>query len=200
MSDKKEIADLINALRKGDKKAFRLVYDLYERKLFAFIYGYTKNEAQTKDILQEAFIKLWNKREVLKPENSIKSFLFKIAYNTYIDKLRRKESELNVLDEWRYKRIVEALDEDNETRNLRIEKVRRAIDSLPKRCKEIFLLCKYEGFKYSEISEILDISTKTVQGQMVKAYKLIREEFKDDNKFLLFMSFMYKRVLKMKMC
>ncbi len=196
MGHKEEISEIIRALRKGDRKAFRSVYDLYERKLFAFIYGYTKNEPLAKDILQEAFIILWNRRETLKPENSIKSFLFKIAYNTYIDRLRKKQNELNVLNQWRYKRIVDAIDEDNETRSLRIEKIKNAIDSLPKRCKEIFLLCKYEGFKYSEISEILDISTKTVHAQMVKAYKLIREEFKDDTKLLLFLNFISSRVFR----
>ncbi len=195
MSDRNDISNMVKALKKGDKKAFRGVYDRYERKLYAFIYGYTKSDAQTKDILQETFIKLWNRREELNPEHSIKSFLFKIAYNTYIDRLRRKESELKVLDNWRYKRITEALDEDMEARNLRIERVRRAIDALPKRCKEIFLLCKYEGFKYSEISEILGISTKTVQAQMVKAYKLIREEFTDNKgNLLLFVSYMHRRI------
>ena len=189
------MSDIINAIKKGDEKAFKLTYDMYERKLFAFIYGYTKSESQTKDILQEAFIKLWNKRENLNSEYSLKSFLFKIAYNIYIDKLRRKENELNILDSWRYKRIIESLEEDTETRNLRIKKVREAIDSLPKRCKEIFLLSKYEGFKYSEIGEILGISTKTVQAQMIKAYKLIREEFTDKNgNLLLFISYIYKRV------
>ncbi len=190
MNKNTEISEIVRALKNNDKKAFKLVYDLHERNLYAFIFGYTKSETQTKDILQETFIKLWNNRESLKPENSIKSFLFKIAYNTYIDKLRRKRNELNILDEWRHKRIVDALDEDQEARRLRIEMVRKAIDRLPRRCKEIFLLCKYEGFKYGEVSEILDISTKTVQAQMVKAYKLIREELANKkDKLLLFLSF-----------
>ena len=185
-----EISEIIRALKNDDKKAFKLVYDLHERNLYAFVFGYTKDEAQTKDILQETFIKLWNNRESLKPENSIKSFLFKIAYNTYIDKLRRRQNERNILDEWRHKRIMDALDEDQEARKLRIEMVRKAIDLLPKRCKEVFLLCKYEGFKYGEVGEILDISTKTVQAQMVKAYKLIREELANKkDRIFLFLSF-----------
>ena len=175
---KKEISYLILAINNGDKKAFKLIYDLYERKLFTFIQGYTKNEPQTKDILQETFIKLWDKREYLEPKNSIKSYLFKTAYNTYIDKIRRKESEQNTLEGWRYKKTMEVLNEYDETIELRIKKVRQAVDNLPNRCKEIFLLSKYQGFKYSEISEILDISVKTIQAQIVKAYKLIREEFK----------------------
>lgn len=195
MDNKSNISEIINALKKGDEKAFKLTYNMYERKLFAFIFGYTKSESQTKDILQETFIKLWNKRANLNPEYSLKSYLFKIAYNIYIDKLRRKENELYILDSWRYKRIVEALEEDVETRNLRIEKIRRAIDTLPKRCKEVFLLSKYEGFQYSEISEILGVSPKTVQAQMVKAYKLIREEFTDKNgNLLLFISYLFTSV------
>ncbi len=197
MSENRRISDIVNGLKKGDNKSFKLIYELHERKLFAFIMGYTKNDAQTKDIIQETFIRLWNKRETLDPENSIKSYLFKTAYNIYIDKLRKKESELKMLDGWKYKRILDTIDEDEETRRIRIEKVRIAIDNLPKRCKEIFLLCKYEGFKYEEISEILDISTKTVQAQMVKAYKSIREDIMGSNIFLFFTSYLNKDIFRL---
>ena len=73
--------------------------------MFAFIMGYTKDDLETEGIVQEAFIKLWDKRETLDPQNSVKSYLFKTAYHIYIDKLRRRESELKMLDGWRYRRI-----------------------------------------------------------------------------------------------
>ena len=176
MNEKNEIYNLVVALKKGDKKAFKKIFNLFERRLYAFILTYTKDEFKAKDILQETFIKLWNKRDTLEPENSIKSYLFKTVYNTYIDGLRRMEAEQKMLNSWQYKRQMEMIDEDDEARKLRLKQVRQAVENLPKRCKEVFSLCKYEGFKYSEISEILGISEKTVQAQMVKAYRLIREE------------------------
>lgn len=91
---------------------------------------------------------------------------------------------------------MDAIDEDEEARHLRIEKVRSAINGLPKRCKEFFLLCKYEGFNYAEIAEILDISTKTVQAQMVKAYKSIRDDIMGSNILLFFTSCLNKYVFR----
>jgi len=190
MNSTEEISNLVNAIRKGDQKAFKVIYDLNHRKLTAYIYGFTKNELETEDILQETFIKLWNSREKLDAINSINGFLYKTAYYTYIDKYRKEKREQKILDSWKYKRLMEAIDEDDEININRIEKLKLAIEKLPARCKEVFVLCKYEKMTHVQIADRLDISPKTVQAQMCKAYNLIREKFKDKGFLTLFLHFM----------
>lgn len=192
MDENQQIAKSIEALRQGNEKAFKLIYDRYEKRLFGFIIGYTKEVLETEGIVQETFLKLWSKRETLDSEKSVESYLFKTAYNIYIDKFRRKDSELRMLDSWRYRRIVDSFEEDEEIRQQRIQKIKLAIDELPKRRKEVFVLSKFRGYNYSEIAEKLGISKKTVQDQIVKAYSSIRENLKN-SRMVLFLRFHCKK-------
>lgn len=170
------IALLIAALKKGDKHAFGEIYNLYVNSLKAFINSYTKNNDQTNDIVQEAFIKLWNIRKAINQQKSIKSLLFKTAHNILIDKYRKKQRESIMLDGWMYKRLMEMIKGDDAQKKKKIKLVKNAIEKLPPRCKEIFMLSKFEQLKYQEIAELLDISVKTVEAQMGKAFKLIRDD------------------------
>lgn len=178
MDNEKNISDLVNDIKNGDQAAFKLIHEIYYKKLVAFINVYTKNSFETEDIIQDSFLKLWNSRKQLDASSSINSYLYKTAYNTYIDKYRKEKREQNMLDAWKYKRLMENMDEDDETNMKRIEKLKKSIEKLPNRCKEVFILCKYQNMSHADIAEQLNISPKTVQAQMCKAYLFIREEFK----------------------
>ncbi|MCK0131324.1 sigma-70 family RNA polymerase sigma factor [Flavobacteriaceae bacterium F08102] len=190
MNNKERILDLAKAIKKGDQKAFKVIHDLNYVKLTAYINGFTKNEFETEDILQETFIKLWNSRDKIDVIKNINSYLYKTAYYTYIDKYRKEKKELSTLDSWKYKRLIEAIEEDDEINKKRIKKLKLAIEKLPARCKEVFILCKYENLTYKQIANRLEISPKTVQAQMGKAYSIIREKFRDNIFLTLFFYFM----------
>ncbi|MDO5977854.1 RNA polymerase sigma factor [Flavivirga spongiicola] len=196
MNDRKKISNLVNAVKKGDQIAFKTIHDLHYTKLAAYINGFTKNDYETEDILQETFIKLWNSREKLDAVNSINAYLYKTAYYTYVDKYRKDKREQSVLDSWKYKRLMATLDDDDEINTNRIEKLKLEIEKLPTKCKKVFLLCKYENLSYAQIAERLEISPKTVQAQMCRAYKLIRERLKDQGVLNLFLYFKRLKVQK----
>ncbi|UMB52427.1 sigma-70 family RNA polymerase sigma factor [Lutibacter sp. A64] len=189
MANKEKISSLVCSLKKGDQLAFKAIHNLYYKNLYAYINSFTKNDCETEDILQETFIKIWHFREKLNELDSIKSYIFKTAYYTYIDKYRKDKREQNVLDSWIYQQLIESIDEDDEINLMRIKKLRQEIDKLPKRCKEVFILCKFENLTHSQIANHLEISPKTVQAQMCKAYTLIRESFKDNVFLNLFLNF-----------
>lgn len=170
------ISVLISALKQGEEKAFRAIYEIYVDALKAFINSYTKNREQTNDIVQDTFLKLWNIRFQLDKNKSLKSLLFKISHNIFIDKYRKKQRETDVLDGWMRKRLIELVKGDDDEKKHRIKTVESAIEKLPPRCKEIFLLSKFEQLKYQEIANQLNISVKTVEAQMGKAFRLIKEE------------------------
>ena len=189
MADKQKTEDLVLGLKNGDQLSFKVLHDLYYKNLYIYINNFTKNEFETEDILQETFIKIWNYREKLSELDSFKGYLFKTAYYTYIDKYRKDKRNQNVLDGWKHQRLMETIDEDDEINLLRVKKLRETIDKLPNRCKKVFILCKFENLTHAQIAEHLEISPKTVQAQMSKAYNLIRESFKDKGTLMLFLNF-----------
>lgn len=186
---------IVAALKKGDEHAFKTIYDVNKKALSAFINSYTKNQILTDDIVQEAFIKLWNVRESLDEKRSPISFLYKTAYNSFIDKYREKKREQLMLDGWLYKRLMQLVKEDDDVKKEKIKLIQNAIDKLPPKCKAIFMLSKFEQLKYSEIAVHLGISTKTVEAQMGKAFAIIRKEVKNKGALNLFLCFIKKRLL-----
>jgi len=192
MKDKeKNISLIIDSLKEGDESAFKYIYENHKKALFAFVNSYTKSTPLTKDIVQDTFIKLWTARETLEEDSSVVSFLYRTAYNTFIDSYRKKKTERSTLDGWLHKRLLQLGKDDNdEVKNRKIKLMQKAIEKLPPRCKEVFVMSKFDELKYVEIAEQLNISVKTVEAQMGKAFSIIRKEVKDKGLLNLFLHFM----------
>lgn len=174
--------NLLNiSLKKGDARAYQTIFDMYYTRLFSYVNTYTKNESDTKDIVQETFIKLWNNKQNIDAEASILAFLHKIAYNIFIDNYRKNKRKQSLLDSLSYEAITSSIENDDEEINKKkIKIVKKSIEELPPRCQEIFKLSKYEGLKYAEIAEVLNLSVKTVEVQMGKAFSYIRKQVKNN--------------------
>lgn len=185
-------SQLVIALKQGDKRAFKVIYNTNKKALIAFINSYTKNQPETKDIVQDAFIKLWTARNTLDENKSIVNFLYTTAYNGFIDTCRKHKREQTMLDGWLYKRLVLLANEDEDVKLRKTIRVKIAIEKLPPKCKEIFILSKFEQLKYSEIADKLNISIKTVENQMGKAFSTLRKEVKEKKILNLFFCFMKK--------
>lgn len=176
----KNINLLNDSLKKGDKRAYQILFDKYYVRLVSYINTYTKNEDNSKDIVQESFIKLWNNRATIEADASVVSFLHKIAYNIFIDRYRKQKRNQSLLDALSYEAINESIEyEEESTKVQKIEMVKKSVEELPPRCQEIFKMSKYEGLKYVEIAETLNLSIKTVEAQMGKAFSYIRKKVKE---------------------
>ncbi|WP_136468617.1 RNA polymerase sigma factor [Flagellimonas onchidii] len=169
---------LKSALKEGDKTAFKFFYEAYHDGLFYYLMGLTNNRAIAQDILQETFIKLWNNHSSLNTDQSIRSFLYTMAHNQFIDYYRKHKRELKLIDRLTLKFGMEKQDQDEELVQQQLKRLKYSIEKLPPRCKEIFELGKLQGYKYQEIAEILKISVKTVEVQMSKAFSILRKDFK----------------------
>ena len=173
LSNKKEF---INLLKRGDDEAFNQLVNLYSRRLFAYAVSLSGDYSFAKDIVQEVFLKTFEYRKKLNPDYSIESFLYRITYNQFINNYHKNQSLLKVHDEY-VKYLNQTVEDKNEQDFDRmINLVNKAIEKLPKKCKEIFLLSKKEGYTNIEISEILSISIKTVESQMSIAFKKIKRQ------------------------
>ncbi len=159
-------------------------FETYFKQLFSpltyYAYKYLKDWDNAKDIVHQAFVKLWENKEKIDLDNSVKSYLYMTVTNlslNYIRDHKKFSSTEEILeseyDQNEFKDIVQ----EEELK----EKVIEAINSMPPKMREVFMLSRYEGLKYKEIAEKMGISTKTVEVHMSKALKLLRKNL---SKFL----------------
>jgi RNA polymerase sigma-19 factor, ECF subfamily len=170
----KDNSNLILNLKRGNEKAYSFLVNCYNHQLCVYANSLVNDKALAEDIVQNVYVKTWERRRFLREGFSIKSFLYKSVYNEYIDQYRKNRS-VTILE----KKYIEALDTIVESDYNVLEKlylmVQKEIQNLPPKCKNIFLLSKKEGLSNIEISEYLNISTKTVEAHITKAFSLIRE-------------------------
>lgn len=169
--------ELLNRLKNGDILAFDELYKLYSHKLFSFVFRILKDEADSDDIVQEVFLKIWTFREKLGDYKLLNSFIFTIAYNNSISLIRKRISSTKYIE---YLRVL-SVNQTQANFITEIElielnnKIEHLISNLPERQKQIFLLHREKGLTYPEIAEELEISKNTVENHMVKALKYLRQ-------------------------
>ena len=166
--------EFILLLKSGDEFAFTELVNKYNKRLFAYAISLSGDYSLAKDIVQDVFVKTYEFRKRLNPEFSIAGFLYRSIYNQFINTYHKNKSLLKVQDEY-VRFLNQIIDETSDSEFDRLIKiVNESIKKLPKRCKEIFVLSKKEGYTNLEISEILNISIKTVEAQITIAFKSIR--------------------------
>lgn len=175
---------LINRLKAGDEAAYKHLYKLYYSELCHYINTVSGSMDVSKDIVQQAFIKIWKKRDVLCIEYSLKKYIFKIAYNLFIDLKREKTKNNLLIEQLKYEVVTDLVDGSTDVLDKKIHLLIQEVDKLPKQCKKVFLLGKKDGLKYREISEELNISIKTVERHMTKALKRLRKSLKENSDYI----------------
>ncbi len=162
--------------RKGFEALFREHYD----GLCTYVYFYLKDRAASEEVVQELFFNLWKKREELEITTSVKSYLYKSARNHSLNVIKHIEVRENYkkLNEEQRSEAESHSHHDMEVGELQA-RISKAIDKLPPERQKIFMMSRYEDLKYREIADKLDLSVKTVEAQMGKALKFLREELAD---------------------
>lgn len=148
---------------------FSDLYLTYYSKLVRFAKEFVEHEEDAENITQDVFTDLWEKRDFIIHIENMNAYLFRLVRNRCLDYLRHKVFEQRYMESLQLSCEEDAV-EDHDTEIL----IRAAINSLPKRCRDIFLLSRVEGLKYREISEHLGISVNTVECQMGIALKKLR--------------------------
>jgi RNA polymerase sigma-70 factor (ECF subfamily) len=168
-------------IKLGDEQAFELLFRKYYIRLCAFSNKFLNEPEDAKEIVQEVFAKIWEGRDEIDPEDSLKSYIFKIAQNLSINKLRRNKVESKYTEVFKIVYLEYSCFSPHETllaKELE-ENIAHSINNLPTECRKIFELSRMEGLKYKEIAEVLNISVKTVETQMTKALKFLRIELSE---------------------
>lgn len=163
---------------------FETVFKEYFNPLVNFVNKYLNNFENSREVVQMTFVKLWSNRTNLEVRSSVKSYLYQTTKNTMIDFIRKNKNILNAA-ELENSIVTELIDEQNE--NLDPYILRQAIDkclrNLKPKAKEIFELHKYEGLTYEEIADFLNISKRSVEDNISKILKYLKEELKNHPEF-----------------
>ena len=188
---------LIESLRNGDEGAYTYLIDTYHHKLCVYTNSLVKNIYSAEDIVQNVFIKVWEQRARLKSDHAIKSFLYKLAYNEFIDLYRKNQSLFSLEKTYHDALNAVVLEDDSESFQRILKVVNKEIESLPPKCKEVFILSKKEGLTNIEIAEHLDVSIKTVEAQITKAFSILRSSLEEKVKTVLLLLFGKKKRLRL---
>jgi len=162
------------------REDFDKVYVLYFSRMHRFAKEYVLTDEDAENIVQDIFMQLWEKRDVLNVQINLASYLFSLVKNRCLDYLRHKVVVEEYQKELSLKLVaLEQLDYNLSSEDDIERIITNAVDKLPERCREIFMKSRLEGKKYKEIAEELNISVNTVETQMSIALKKLRVELKD---------------------
>ncbi len=166
---------LVRAVRAGGSAAFKALYERYARALFGFLWRRTRDREVAEDLTQETFVRVWRHRDDLDPARSVRAYLFQIARRLAVDHLRRK-AQLGVAAELDSEQPAAEVDPDAFAKR---DRIRQALAALPQQQRAVFCLSRFDGLKYAEIAETLELSVKTVEVHMGRALKKLRDLLRD---------------------
>lgn len=175
----------IEQLSQGNQKAFDDLFTNYYKGLCLFARRYLYNLETAEETVQDVFVKFWEKRNQLGNITSIKTYLFTSVRNACIDIIRKDNVRKKYANEV-LKNSSDIYEPEFIPDHSLSEKIKEAVQQLPKQRKKIFIMNKTYGLRYKEIAEKLDLSPKTVENQMGIAIKQLRGLLKDCMPVLLF--------------
>lgn len=163
-----------------DKIAFEKLFKEYFPYLCSFAKKYVDDIDECKDIVHNVYLNLWQKRNELKTDQSLKPYLFQAVHNRCLNYIRDHKKIVRhdvLMEQGEIPDYIESTDylEQSELEN----RIKSAIDDLPVKCQKIFRLSRFEDKKYSEIADQLGLSVKAVEAQMSKALKILRLKLAD---------------------
>jgi RNA polymerase sigma-70 factor, ECF subfamily len=165
-------------IKEGDDEAFREIFHAYYEGLCTYAFTLLRDMDDAEDVVQSMFIKIWEKRQTLNITHTIKSYLYKAVYHQCVNQfdhraVRVKFQERVTIEKKQGVQQPEVFPHELE------ERIVSVIKTLPKQCRTIFMMSRYQEMKYAEIAKELDISVNTIENQISKALKILRVHFRD---------------------
>jgi len=171
---------IIEKYKEGDRSAFSTIFSVYYTDLVMFAITILNNADSSQEIVQDMFVKLWEDREKIVINTSLKSFLLKSVQNKCLDLLRHQKIKERYSSEFNHTALIHDYDTEGYVLRSELEfNIEKILNELPAEIAESFRLNRYEGLKYHEIAERLRVSQRTVEVRISKALQVLRERLKD---------------------
>jgi RNA polymerase sigma-70 factor, ECF subfamily len=168
-------SDVIKGLRDGDESVFKFVFDEYYRPLTLFAFKYLHDIECSKEVVQEFFVRLWLKRETLSITFSLKMYLYQSVRNACFNYIESNKVAQRRLQSYKPSDYSSSNALDDLLAAEQEELLMQAVDRLPEKCREVFLLSRMEKLPNKAIADRLQISVKTVETQISIALKRLRD-------------------------
>ena len=169
---------MLSLLLSGNKK--------YAPKIYHFSLSFLKNEADAEGLVQDVFLKVWEKREILDASQNVKAYIFKIAVNTIYDFIRRKNIESAFND---FAKVNFSKSTNDTWDTIIFEEMQTTLNELvtqmPEQRRKIFRLSKIKGLSNDEIAHKLNLSKRTIENQLYRAIVFLKEHLKNESMFAL---------------
>lgn len=188
----RKVAELFDQIKAGDQKAFELLFSIYFPRLNDFARKVVKDDVISQDIVQEVFVKVWEKRRDILNINP-EAYLFRLVRNRcidYINHLRvvnERMDEIEILSKYEELYRIDFIGDEPYVlieKELK-QKIEQTIQNLPERCREVFILSRISGLKNKEIAEKLDISIKNVERHLSRARQSFKNNFAEEFPLML---------------
>ena len=176
---------LVEKLKDDDVKAFEILFRRYYAYLCSYAFKTVRDSANAEELVQEFFVRLWEKREQLSIDTSVKNYFFRSIRNQCINAIQHDKIKAKYAQKIIAETEIDFSVEDSFVELELSEKINESIQSLPEKRREIFRLSREEGLKYREIAEKMNISVKTVETQMSLAIKFLRDKLKKYSAFFI---------------
>lgn len=189
MKDKKEIKR--EQELKDEMADYKLIFSQYYESLVRYCNTIVRDIDESEDIVQEVFVKLWEKRESINVHTSLKSMLYTAVYNAGVNYIKHRKVISSFAQDAVKTGDISGNADDMVQDEMRV-KIEKAIEQLPEQCGKIFRMSRQDELKYREIADKLNLSVKTIENQMGKALSLMREHLKEFLTLLIFLLQMNK--------
>ncbi|WPQ61477.1 RNA polymerase sigma-70 factor [Chitinophaga sancti] len=167
--------DLVKAVARGDIKAFNQLFEEFYAPLFYYAYNLVQDKEEAKDIVLTALYKGWERRAQFLQYQHIKSFLYLVVRNAGLNFIKKEQHTANRIQDFLLTEELQTTDNDHLATEAEVlKKVFKAIDGLPKKCREVFRLTYLENKSVQEIATLLQISPSNVSAQRHRALSLLR--------------------------
>ncbi len=168
-----------NAYKAFDERDLEEVFEKFYHPLCHFASGYLNDHESAEEIVQQVFINLWDQRSTMDAKRNIKSYLYTSVKNRCLNYIRDNKKFRSYYLDVELELEIAVPERDLPAESDLARQINQALDKLPEKCREVFMLCRFEELKYKEVAQRLNISQKTVEAQMSKALKILKEELKD---------------------
>jgi RNA polymerase sigma-70 factor, ECF subfamily len=173
-------SEILLAIRQGNERVYETIFRKHYQALCNYACGILKDMDDAEEVVQSIFLKLWEQREEIEINVSLKSYLYRAVHNTCLNRLKH----LKIQDTYRqyvgdyledtFDSATDIMDK-NELEN----RISEALEKLPEQCRIIFKMSRFEELKYQEIANKLGLSIKTIENQIGKALRIMRTELSD---------------------
>jgi RNA polymerase sigma-70 factor (family 1) len=189
---------LIKKIREGDEHAFEIVFLKYYTPLCRFSWKYVHSEVLAEEIVQEVFAQIWEKRLQLDIDGHLRGLLYDATRNKALNYIKHQKIVDDYIAEARQKmndNILPLISSTNEKYEEVTRVIDKVVDDLPPKAKRIYRLNRDEGLTYREIADYLEISVKTVESQMSRVLKTLRDKLSQYLPIGFIIAFLYFSIL-----